>query len=675
MPFPRRCRRVMMAASMRAILCCTSLLVLGLTASCGDDGPSWECTLTADDPDWADQIGCQADFDAVSSEPASAAIPGARSVKTVIDRLDADHLYFQNSERYPIHFDFASMHLSGNGKPIVPLLPQFNTTEYFSPDRRFILGSVTYYDNPGVWCYEIAPYDTASAEMIAQAYAAIAGNAFFGEELYFHPTSDAITTVAAELPAEVKIMTTDELFAGVIYQPLNLGETMARLVFVPAAELDTTYVGFRDLVVLDAVPNDISVTAGIISDAFQTPLAHINVLSQNRGTPNMALRGAFDGEELRALENKWVHLVVSPFDYAIEEVTLAEADAWWEKHRPEPLGIPNIDLTVTELRNDEDVLDIATYGLDEALTLAIRGYGGKASHSSALALIEGVRWPDAFAVPVYYYWQFMETNGFHARIAELLADPDFTSDPAVKAAALQQLRDDMEAAPLDPAFVTMLTDKLNTDFAGNTRMRFRSSTNVEDLEGFTGAGLHDSKTGDPNDPTVPMENAIRRVWTSLWSFRTFEEREYRGIDHSQVAMALLVHNAFTDEEANGVAVTGNVFDTQGLEPAFYINAQIGEVSVVLPDPDVKSDQLLLYFDYPNQPIVYVGHSNLVGQDETVLTRASVQELGGMMKKVHDFYAEVYGGTPFYALEIDWKYDDGEIWLKQARPYPGWGASD
>jgi hypothetical protein len=665
----------MMSPIMRSILLCSSLLVLGFVAGCGDDGPSWECTVTAEDPDWADQIGCQADFDAVASEPASAAIPGARSAKTVIDRLDGDHLYFQNSERYPIHFDFASTHLSGNGKPIVPLLPQFNTTEYFSPDRRFILGAVTYYDNPGVWCYEIAPYDTASPEMVEQAYTQIVANTFFGEDLYFHPTSDAIAAVADQLPENVKIMTTDELFAGVIYQPLNLGETMARLIFVPAADLDTAYVGFRDLVVLDAVPNDISVTSGIISDAFQTPLAHINVLSQNRGTPNMALRGAFDSAELRALEDKWVHLVVGPFEYTIEEVTPAEADAWWEDNRPAPLGIPNIDLTVTDLRNDEAVLDIEGLGLDEALTRAIRAFGGKASHSSAMALMPDVRWPAAFAVPVYYYWQFMETNGFHARIQALLADEEFNTDPVVKSAALEQLRDDMKAAPLDPAFVTMLTEKLDTDYAGNTRMRFRSSTNVEDLEGFTGAGLHDSKTGDPNDPTVPMEDAIREVWTSLWSFRTFEEREYRGIDHSQVAMALLVHNAFVDEEANGVAVTGNIFDTQGLEPAFYINAQLGEVSVVLPDPDVKTDQLVFYFDYPNQPIVYVGHSSLVGQGETVLSRSSVQELGTMMKKVHDFYAEVYGGVPFYALEIDWKWDEGQIWLKQCRPYPGWGASD
>ena len=49
--------------------------------------------------------------------------------------------------RYPIHWEFARAHLSGNGKPFVDELAQFNTTEYTSPERRFVLGAVTHYEN------------------------------------------------------------------------------------------------------------------------------------------------------------------------------------------------------------------------------------------------------------------------------------------------------------------------------------------------------------------------------------------------------------------------------------------------------------------------------------------------------------------------------------------------
>jgi hypothetical protein len=41
-------------------------------------------------------------------------------------------------------------------------------------------------------------------------------------------------------------------------------------------------------------------------------------------------------------------------------------------------------------------------------------------------------------------------------------------------------------------------------------MRFRSSTNAEDLDGFTGAGLYTSKSGDPNDPNSVLD-AVRNV--------------------------------------------------------------------------------------------------------------------------------------------------------------------
>src|SRR5687767_7016638 len=93
-------------------------------------GVEWECVIPAEDtqPDYAQQIGCADDFDTLASQPLDASIPGARSMKTVIDRIDGNALYFQNSNLYQIHWEFASAHLSGNGLPIVPELGSFNLT-------------------------------------------------------------------------------------------------------------------------------------------------------------------------------------------------------------------------------------------------------------------------------------------------------------------------------------------------------------------------------------------------------------------------------------------------------------------------------------------------------------------------------------------------------------------
>lgn len=661
-----------------------------LLAACKKDDPDtpsppeeperiWECTLDGQDqPPWADEIGCDADFAKLASFPLDASIPGARSSKTVLDRLDGDRLYFTNSQLYPIHYEFASAHLSGNGRPMVPDLGTFNLTEYYSPDRRFVLGAITYYEGPGVWAYEIAPYDTASPELVELAFDAIRDHAFFGRELHFHPSSLAVEAVARDLPDDIPIVTTDELFAGIDYQPLNTGTTMGLLTFRTAKEVDGTYTNFREVVVLDAVPNDISIVAGIVTGAFQTPLSHINVLSQNRGTPNMGLRNAWKDPALRKLEGKWVELTVGPFDWQIREVTPEEAEAWWEANKPEPLETIPMDLTVTAITDAEDVLDLDHLSLAAALDKAIPAFGGKASHYGGLVRIgPDVPVHGAFVIPVWYYDRFMDDNGFWPRVDAMLADPLFAANPDHRMNTLRTLQADMLAAPLDPAFEQAVREKMLTDFPG-VRMRFRSSTTAEDLGDFTGAGLYTSKAGSADDPEEPFQDAIKTVWASLWNPRAFDEREYYSIQHRLIGMAVLVHPSFPDEEANGVAITNNIFDQAGLEPAFYVNAQIEDFSVVLPeDPRITADQFLYYYHLPGRPIVYIGRSNLVPVNRHVLTNAQVYELGRALDAIHRFFAPVYGGGAFYAMDTEFKFDDmgsgGEptLWMKQARPYPGW----
>ncbi|MBN2191488.1 MAG: hypothetical protein JW751_01625 [Polyangiaceae bacterium] len=319
--------------------------------------------------------------------------------------------------------------------------------------------------------------------------------------------------------------------------------------------------------------------------------------------------------------------------------------------------------------------------LAEALATAIPAYGGKASHYAAFPHMptRPFMYPEAFVVPVYYYRQFMEENGFFDRIAALQDDPRFTADPAVRQQRLEELQADMMEAPVDEELESAVVGMLEAIFQ-TKRVKFRSSTNCEDLDGFTGAGLYESAGAAIGDPDRPVLDAMRKVWASTWRFRAYEERDYRSISHNEVGMALLVNRAFPDELANGVAITANPFDTRGVEPGFYVNVQLGDESVVLPDPGITTDQFVAHYDMPGQPIVYLGHSNLVFDDETVLTRSQVNELGEALTAVHAFFNPVYGpNTPehFYAMDVEFKFDeepDGSValYIKQARPYPGRG---
>jgi hypothetical protein len=214
-------------------------------------------------------------------------------------------------------------------------------------------------------------------------------------------------------------------------------------------------------------------------------------------------------------------------------------------------------------------------------------------------------------------------------------------------------------------------------------MRFRTSTNSEDLDGFPCAGCYESHTGDPADWTDVLD-AVRETYASAWLFRTFEERSYYGIDHSSVGMALLVHHNFPDEEANGVAVTNNPFDASGHRPGLLRQRAVrrrrrgGGTRPRAP----TSDQFLYYFDQPNQPSPTCRTPAWSPPGATVLSSTQVHELGTALTPstaLLPAYGPASGNDGWYAMDVEFKFDDEAtpaqpptLYIKQARPYPGRG---
>jgi hypothetical protein len=628
-----------------------TLALLGSVA-CGDAPAICE----DDRQPFRSELHCEDELRAQAALPLDASLPGAITVKTVIDRANGDAVYFQDTEAFPLHSRFATEQLGW--PPGAPFVEQ-----YFTPSRRFLLGAITYYEDPDVFAYELAPYDNADVEMIATAFRLLADATYFGDRLKFHPTSEEQLALSDELPDDVPVITTDELWAGIRYQPLNLGETYARVRVLAAADLDTTYVSPREIAVLDRVPYDLAVVAGVVTQELQTPLSHVNVLSQQRGTPNMGLRDAL--ARFTPLEGKWVRLTVRAFDWEVAEVTADEAETWWQAHRPIPAEIPAPDYSVTAL------LDV-----DDVGPADIGAVGGKAANYGVLRDIGGaVRVHDGIVIPASFYRQFLTGNGFDARIDAMLADEAFRSDGNLRKQMLAALQVDMRAAPVDPAALAAIEARLEQDFP-STRMKFRSSTNAEDLARHSAAGLYDSRAGQVGDPTRPVDLALKTVWASVWNFRAFEEREYASIDHTEVAMAVLANVSFSGEDANGVAITANIFDpAPGGEDAFFVNAQVGEASVVQPDAGITADSLMYYWYHPNQPATYYTRSSLAAPGHTVLTRTELFELGQALDAIRTHFAtfadppDGYGHLP---MDVEWKLFEGQIWIKQARQYPGRG---
>ena len=209
--------------------------------------------------------------------------------------------------------------------------------------------------------------------------------------------------------------------------------------------------------------------------------------------------------------------------------------------------------------------------------------------------------------------------------------------------------------------------------------RFRSSTNAEDLESFSGAGLYSSYSAKKNHPTKTIDRAIKKVWASLWNWRAFEERSYYNIVHTSCAMGVLVHRSFPNEDANGVLITKNLYNPN---PGFIINVQYKDVSIVFPEPGVLNDQLILFTwsVIPNQDFMveYLTFSNIPALNgATVMTDAELMELGTYAKALKKYF---YESVPHdcdcteeeFGLDIEFKVDsmlsERKIYIKQARFY-------
>ena len=93
---------------------------------------------------------------------------------------------------------------------------------------------------------------------------------------------------------------------------------------------------------------------------------------------------------------------------------------------------------------------------------------------------------------------------------------------------------------------------------------------------FNGAGLYESKGFNSKNSDEKLKEKILTVYASLWSESAFLEREYFGIDHSKIGMAILIQEAFQKEAANGVIVTTLTKDNK---IQIIVKAQIGRAHV------------------------------------------------------------------------------------------------
>ena len=570
-----------------------------------------------------------------------------RTVKFILLGWDTDRpsLYFINAKQHPNHQTF----LDDRG----------------IERNQALLGRITYRSVGSEEIFHFRVRANPSFVFVDRVYTLLAASMpLLDDNLTFHILNYQLPDLQPELPllreSRINLVFDDDLFAGTNFLALNPGEGYGRL---QALEPDDRPHP-RDIVLYEALPNELPRVAGIISAVPQTPLSHVNLRAVQDGIPNAFIRDALDDRDIAPLIGGYVRYTVTENGWELRAVTPAEVEAHYESSRPAHTQTPERNLSVTGITPLSEIgfEDWTAFGV-KAANLAVLG---------TLGFPEGTV-PDGFAIPFYFYDEFMKTHGFYDDVKEMLADEDFQTDFKTQDDRLDDLRDDIKDAETPQWIIDALTAMHATYPAGQS-LRYRSSTNNEDLPGFNGAGLYDSKTQKPDETEEDgIDKSLKQVFAGLWTFRAFTERAFHRIDHLAAAMGVLVHPNYSDELANGVAVSFDPIRDQ--DGDYYVNVQLGEDLVTNPEAHSVPEELLLY---RNGGYSILGTSSLVEPGELLMSDAQLTQLRGHLEVIHDQFKGLYNpaaGDPF-AMEIEFKItSDNILAIKQARPWVFGGATE
>lgn len=453
--------------------------------------------------------------------------------------------------------------------------------------------------------------------------------------------------------SRVPVLFESDVYAGINYWGLNLAEGYGFFRLMTPGEVPDS----RDVVLYEALPNSLPRVAGIMTSVIQTPLSHVNLRAIHDNVPNAFVRDPLLNDTISDLLGHYIYYKTSQSSFEIREATIEEVNAWFESKRPANPQYPPLNLSYKSIRS-----------LDEIEFEMYDGFGAKACNVATMRTFgfeEGAI-PDGFGIPFYFYQEFMKHNHFFEEIELMLQDPAFIADRAVRDVRLEELRDDIEDASM-PNWMMDSLSQMHSSFPSGTSVRCRSSTNNEDLPGFSGAGLYDSKTHHLNEGHI--SKTVKEVFASLWNLRAFEEREFYRVNHFFASMGVLCHPNFDDEAVNGVGVSADpVYDT---DSTFYLNSQLGEELITNPGNTYPEE--LLVKRYPNGTDNYsvIQYSSLLHVDSLLMTDAQLDLLRQYLSVIHDRFAVLYQAenNPTFAMDIEYKIDStNRLVIKQARPW-------
>lgn len=175
--------------------------------------------------------------------------------------------------------------------------------------------------------------------------------------------------------------------------------------------------------------------------------------------------------------------------------------------------------------------------------------GGKAAQLGELAQTGWAGVPAGFCVTADAFVQAAVPA--LADQLERLTETDPVDAESLRAVAAE-IRQRIEDAAIPDEVATAITDAVVR--LGDVACAVRSSATAEDLPAASFAGQHDTYLNVAGEASI-LEH-VKRCWASLFSERAVSYRIRNGVDHCEVAMAVLVQQ-MVDAAAAGVVFTAD----------------------------------------------------------------------------------------------------------------------
>jgi hypothetical protein len=623
-----------------------------------------------------------------------------RWVKFAIVLSDPARVVYQHSTNYPFHYDFARQRLPGF---IGMDHETFDAVSLRRTNQQVLLGAVLYppiftFLEYGIQFVGLDPYPVEDISRWFELVRATVHPDPRAKALYI-PTFEQ-RAVAEEnrdvLEAKGIPVASLERWVDVNHCYAS-GWAFGRLLFFPASEIDEAYAAGllrpEDILLTDGVPAETPLVAGIISLTPSTPNSHVAILSASFGIPFVYLPDPDERERVFALAGHEVVVrAYAQFDRCTVDVIDVDGTMSPEK-KAELLALKHAPPIRFVAKTNFGAISAST----DTLTPAdIRFFGGKAANYGLLRQWVPSNAPPAIALSFDVWDAFLDQmlpggNTLRAAIAVRLA-PYTNFPPQISAlkADLAAIRDLFTGvARFTPAQQQAITNALRV-FNPARKIRFRSSTNVEDSEHFTGAGLydsysgcllddHDSDTTGPShcDPTENNERgvfrAIQRVYASFYNDNAFLERLRHGVDETKVGMGVLVHHSFPDEEelANGVATLTFNFFSFGTNISGDLVTQYGATPVTNPDGSAIPEVVDAARFGSGISVELKQHSSLVPLGAYVMDwRNDYVEFMRLFTQVGYGFKQFYPAKNNFLLDFEYKKDlNLGLVVKQVREVP------